>query len=234
VQESDGGMGLAALVARTGLRENEIQEAARVAGLVVLPGWFADPAWFAAKIAAVQAELAEFHRRNPLLPGMPREDLRRRVVPDAPTAVFDALLAGAPEFVASGDMVRLSSHRAALRDADKEATLRIEAAFETAGFAVPSVEEVIANAGIDPARGRTLLHLLFREKKLIRVGDDLVFHAAAIARLRELLARRKGARFAVADFKTWTGISRKYAIPLLEFLDRERVTRRDGDMRVVI
>jgi selenocysteine-specific elongation factor len=148
--------------------------------------------------------------------------------------VFDALLTGASEFVADGDTVRLSSHRATLRDEDKEATHCIEAAFEAAGFAAPSVDEVLAKAGIAPARARTLLHLLLREKKLIRVGDDLVFHAAAIARLRELLARRKGTRFAVAEFKTWTGISRKYAIPLLEFLDRERVTRRVGDMRVVL
>jgi selenocysteine-specific elongation factor len=233
-RESDGGRGLAALVARTGLREAEIEEAARVAGLVILSGWFADPIWFSAKVAAVRAELTAFHRQNPLLEGMPREDLRGRVVPDAPSAVFDALLTGAPEFVAAGDTVRLSSHRAALRDADKEATERMEAALEAAGFAVPPVEEVLATAGIEPARARTLLHLLLREKKLIRVGDDLVFHAAAIARLRELLTQRKGLRFAVADFKTWTGISRKYAIPLLEFLDRERVTRRDGDVRVVL
>ena len=234
VRESDGGMGVAALVARTGLREAGIEEAARVAGLVVLSGWFADPIWFSAKVAAARAELTAFHRRNPLSPGMPREDLRGRVVPDAPSAVFDALLTGASEFVADGDTVRLSSHRATLRDEDKEATHCIEAAFEAAGFAAPSVDEVLAKAGIAPARARTLLHLLLREKKLIRVGDDLVFHAAAIARLRELLARRKGTRFAVAEFKTWTGISRKYAIPLLEFLDRERVTRRVGDMRVVL
>ena len=52
--------------------------------------------------------------------------------------------------------------------------------------------------------------------------------------LRELLARHKGERFRVPEFKEWTGISRKYAIPLLEFLDREKITRREGDERVVI
>jgi selenocysteine-specific elongation factor len=61
-----------------------------------------------------------------------------------------------------------------------------------------------------------------------------VFHRSAIAKLRQLLAARKGQRFNVGDFKEWTGISRKYAIPLLEFLDRERVTRRDGNDRVVL
>jgi selenocysteine-specific elongation factor len=52
--------------------------------------------------------------------------------------------------------------------------------------------------------------------------------------LRTLLAQRKGQQFAVPEFKDWTGISRKYAIPLLEYLDRERVTRRDGNSRVVL
>ena len=49
-----------------------------------------------------------------------------------------------------------------------------------------------------------------------------------------MLADHKGQRFGVSEFKEWTGISRKYAIPLLEFLDRERITRRDGDVRVVL
>ena len=72
------------------------------------------------------------------------------------------------------------------------------------------------------------------EKRLVRVGDDLVFHQAALEKLRGMLAAHKSARFSVPVFKDWTGISRKYAIPLLEYLDRERVTRRDGDERVVL
>jgi selenocysteine-specific elongation factor len=61
-----------------------------------------------------------------------------------------------------------------------------------------------------------------------------MFHPAAIQSLRALLAQRKGTHFGVPEFKDWTGISRKYAIPLLEYLDRERVTRRDGDSRVIL
>jgi selenocysteine-specific elongation factor len=165
---------------------------------------------------------------------VPREELRGRVAPGSPVFVLDALLANAPDVASDGDLVRLATHRVAYRDDEKEAARRIEAAFEAAGFAVPSVTEVLAGAGVGTARARTLLHILLREKRLIRVNEDLVFHASAMDRLRELLATRRGARFAVSDFKTWTGISRKYAIPLLEFLDRERLTRRDGDARVVL
>jgi selenocysteine-specific elongation factor len=66
------------------------------------------------------------------------------------------------------------------------------------------------------------------------VSDELVFHSSALRSLRELLSQKKGERFAVPQFKDWTGVSRKYAIPLLEFFDRERITRRDGDSRVVL
>ena len=66
------------------------------------------------------------------------------------------------------------------------------------------------------------------------MNDDLVFHRSAIDKLRDLLAPRKSQRFNVSAFKEWTGISRKYAIPLLEFLDREHVTRREGDERLVL
>jgi selenocysteine-specific elongation factor len=98
----------------------------------------------------------------------------------------------------------------------------------------PPVEEVLQSTGIDRQRGRSLLQVLLRQKKLVRVSEDLVFHASALDTLRAMLTVRQGTRFGVAEFKEWTGVSRKYAIPLLEFLDRERVTRREGDLRLVL
>jgi selenocysteine-specific elongation factor len=75
---------------------------------------------------------------------------------------------------------------------------------------------------------------LIKQKKLVRISADLVFHVAAIDAVKTLLQRHKGRRFSVPEFKQWTNISRKFAIPLLEYLDRERITRREGDSRVVI
>ena len=92
----------------------------------------------------------------------------------------------------------------------------------------------MGKSGVEAGRARTLLQLLLKERRLVRVSDELVFHASAVQSLRELLVQKKGQRFAVPEFKDWTGISRKYAIPLLEFLDRERVTRREGDSRIVL
>ena len=79
-----------------------------------------------------------------------------------------------------------------------------------------------------------MLQILMRRQRLVKVGEDLVFHTSAIGTLTGILAGRKGQRFSVPEFKEWTQVSRKYAIPLLEYLDRERRTRREGDSRVVL
>ena len=151
-----------------------------------------------------------------------------------PPFLFDALLADAKMLASDGELVRSRSHQLVLKEDEEQARAKIESAFEAAGLAVPALAEVLAKSGVETARGRSLLQILLREKRLVRINDDLVFHHTAVEQLRRLLADRRGQRFAVPAFKEWTGISRKYAIPLLEFLDREHVTRRDGDERVVL
>jgi selenocysteine-specific elongation factor len=133
-----------------------------------------------------------------------------------------------------GELVRLASHRVVLRDDEALAREAIERAFELAGLETPELSEVLKRSGVELVRAKALLQSLLREKRLVRVGADLVFHMNVIALLRELMGKHKGETFNVGTFKEWTGISRKYAIPLLEFLDRERVTRRAGDARVVL
>ena len=185
------------------------------------------------KILQFREVLKQFHKKNPLLPGIAKEELRSRELPSAPSFLLDALLLRAKDIAGEGDIVRLASHRVALKQDEAEALEKIEALFRDAALAVPSTPEVLAKSGIEPARARSLLQILLKTRKLIRVGDELIYHASAIENLRLMLAAKKGTRFSVPEFKDWTGISRKYAIPLLEFLDRERVTRRDGDSRVI-
>jgi selenocysteine-specific elongation factor len=175
-----------------------------------------------------------FHRQNPLLAGVSKEELRSKFLSGAPPWLMDALLARSKTLAAQGENIRLSSHKVALKQDEENATAKIEKAFRSGGLATPAVHEVLAKSGVDPTRARTLLQLMLRDKRLVRVSDELVFHASAIESLRTLLAQKKGVQFAVPDFKDWTGISRKYAIPLLEYLDRERITRREGDSRVVL
>jgi len=236
-RESRYGIGMADLVVRTGLLEADLRKAAASASLTALESpqfWLLDPAWVTKQLEALHDHVKQFHRQNPLLAGVSKEELRSKYLPGAPAWLMDALLSRSKTLTAEGEVVRLSSHKVALKRDEADATAKIENAFRAGGLATPALQEVLAKSGVDPARARTLLQLMLRDQRLVRVSDELVFHASAMQSLRALLSQKKGQRFAVPEFKDWTGVSRKYAIPLLEYLDRERITRRDGDSRVVL
>ncbi|MBZ5624263.1 MAG: selenocysteine-specific translation elongation factor [Acidobacteriia bacterium] len=235
VRESEFGVGMAELVARTGMLEREIAGAA--SGLVAIAQpqpWYVDRAWFQSARDRLVKAVRLFHVKQPLVPGIAKQDLRSRELPGVPPFVMDALLADAKEVVVEGETVRSRGHVVVLKEEEEKARAAIERAFEEAGLATPALAEVLAKSAVEPARARRLLDILLREKRLVRITEELVFHQAALEKLRQMLAARRSERFNVGAFKEWTGISRKYAIPLLEFLDRERVTRRDGDERVVL
>lgn len=235
VRESEFGLGMAELVSRTGMLEREI--AAGTGGLVSIPQsqpWYVDRAWFQSARDRLLKAVRLFHVKQPLIPGIAKQDLRSRELPKAPAFIMDALLADAKELVVDGETVRARGHQVVLKEEEEQARAAIERAFEETGLSTPAMAEVLAKSAIEPVRARRLLEILLREKRLVRISEDLVFHQTAIEKLRQMLAERKSQRFSVPAFKEWTGISRKYAIPLLEFLDRERVTRRDGDERVVL
>jgi len=101
---------------------------------------------------------------------------------------------------------------------------------------VPPVKEVLSKLAVDGKRAQKILLILLRERVLVKVTEDLIFHRTAMEALRGKLTeykKKNGERLPIAAFKELSGVSRKYAIPLLEFLDRERVTRRVGDERVI-
>jgi selenocysteine-specific elongation factor len=220
VNESAYGLTGAEMIARCGVRFAE--------------SWYQNTAKLRSFKASASDILRHFHSIKPLLGGMPKEDLRNSALPGSPPFLLDELLRHVPEIKVEGDIVRLASHRVSLKTDESEATAKIEKLFLDAGLAVPTTAEVLSKSGIEPARARSLLQILFKDRKLIKINDELVFHASAIDSLRGILATKVGTKFSVADFKTWTGVSRKYAIPLLEFLDREHVTRREGDNRIVL
>ena len=229
VAESKFGMSVPDLIARTGLLASEITGQVRLEN-----NWLISQASLDATIEKLRIVLDHFHRKNPLLPGLPKEELRSRELAGAPPFLLDAIISRAKDIVSEGEVVRLASHRVALKQDEEEAVSKIEAAFRGAALAVPSTAEVLSKSGVEPARARSLLQILLKNRKLIRIGDELIYHHTAIDFLRRILAEKKGSKFSVTDFKDWTGVSRKYAIPLLEFLDRERLTRREGDQRLVI
>src|SRR5437868_864805 len=186
------------------------------------------------------ARVEKFHKENPLLPGIAREDLRsglgRRVRPEIFRAALEDLLAQ-KRLEAQGEIVKRAGSSIILDPAEARAKEQIETAFASAGLAVPTVREVLGNVPVEPKRAERILQILLRDKNLIRVTPELIFHRDALDQLRDRLVifkKSKGDRISVPLFKELTGITRKYAIPLLEYLDRERVTRRAGDERVIL
>ena len=126
--------------------------------------------------------------------------------------------------------------------ADAELRDRIEMIYREAKLAPPGLPDAFARAGVTAAtqpHARKILQVLIDAGSMVRVEGDMYFHRTA---LDELIGKLRG--FAektatnraidVPAFKELAGISRKYAIPLLEYLDRERITRREGDRRVIL
>ncbi len=185
----------------------------------------------------IAGAVADFHKRNPLVNGINKEGLRER--PGASAEVFDAtlgMLVREKKIEIIGELVRLPGRGVVMKEEEAESKNEIERAFASAGLKVPALPEVIAALKIDRARAQKIVTLLLRDKVLIKVSDDLVFHRRALAELRGQISTQKArsATIDVAKFKELTGVSRKYAIPLLEYLDRERVTRRVGDVREIL
>jgi selenocysteine-specific elongation factor len=241
------GITLEDIVARTGWLEDEIRTAAKkltdtgrakvvsAEPLVLLSGKSFDEV--RQKIAA---RIEKFHKENPLLPGISREDLRsslgKRVRPETFRTALDDLLAQ-KKLETHGEIVKRAGAAINLDPEEARAKEQIEKAFATAGLAVPSVKEVLSKLPVEAKRAENILQILLRDKNLVRVTPDLIFHRDALAQLRDRLSvfkKTKGERISVPGFKELTGITRKYAIPLLEYLDRERVTRRAGDERVIL
>jgi selenocysteine-specific elongation factor len=204
-------------------------------GLLQTPDhWLIAPARLAALDQSLAARLARHHHEKPLEPGLSRESLRSELLAAAPPSLLDLILSQSQSLAAHGEFLRLKSHRVQMAAPEDAAAKKIEAAFRDAGLAVPNLEDVLKATALPAPQSKAVLSHLLRGGQLVRVSPELVFHRDAISQLKSLLAPKKGHRFSVADFKDWTGISRKYAIPLLEFLDREKSTRRDGDQRIVL
>jgi selenocysteine-specific elongation factor len=231
-----GGLRVNDVPGEMNLRTEDVKQLA-AAGLVWSGEVLVGPMAFAdAKTNVLQA-LKKFHDANPLVVGMSREELRDRV--QLGPEVFSGVLGKLAEerkLEVSGETVHLAGRGVVMKDEEAESKKIIEQAFVSAGLKVPSLKEVLAGLKVDRVRAQKIVTLLLRDKILIKISEELVFHQSALMDLRQRIAALKNSapKIDVGRFKDMTGVSRKYAIPLLEYLDRERVTRRVGDERVIL
>jgi selenocysteine-specific elongation factor len=233
------GLPLTALGSRAGIEPGAIETRAARSAAVRVGDVLVAPAVLDRLMAAIVDLLRAHHAAQPLSEGVPREEARERLFAHGHPAVFERALEDLTTrgTIAGRDRLALASHRVSLSPDEERARAAIERAFRDAGLKPPDPAALASQAGVPAAIADRVLKLLQRQKLLVKV-DVLLFHDEALKRLKQDVTALKSsgaaARLDVATFKERFGVSRKFAIPLLEYLDRERVTRRVGDSRVIL
>ncbi len=187
----------------------------------------------------VLAHVSAFHKENPLQKGISKEELRKRIFDDLPLEVFRHCLEALVEkrrISFQEEAVSLHGREVQLTAEGQQVREKIEAIFQRAGFQPPQVSELQNLVAADPEEIRRIFFWMIKEKILVKVSEDLVYHRATIENIKKQIKSKftPGTKFGVADFKELFDITRKHAIPLLEYLDRDRFTRRLGNDRILL
>ncbi len=244
-ERAEFGLGVQDLVRRGGLDratavsviERLIAEGAavRIAEHVVAVGVV--ERWESAVLAALQ----DFHRGSPLEPGLGPAAIRdrgRQAPAEFVGAVVERLKARG--VIRGSDRIALASHAPTVSASEQALRGTLEQMLREGALAPPDRASLAGLADASPAEVDRAIQWLLLEKRVVRAGG-LLFHQEALAALRLAVGSlRQGTpaggqvTLDVGTFKARFGLTRKHAIPLLEWLDRERVTRRTGDVRVVL
>ena len=245
--EEAGGEGLSrqVLTSRAGVSPihlDAVCDALAVSGRAVAVGdLLVSPAHLRSIEGELLAAVETYHRTHPLDDGLPREEARGRVGRRASAEVFDYVVVGLVTkgtIVATGKLA-LASHRISLSPEEKSVRDGIDRLFRDGGLTPPDVTDLAETLGANSAVVERMLQLLVRQRRLEKI-DSLMFHVEPLGRLKDEVRAMKSVtkndpvRIDVAAFKERYGVTRKYAIPLLGYLDRERVTRRVGRGRILI
>jgi len=182
--------------------------------------------------------LREFHLQNPLQPGASKEELKSKLPPQMDSRLFQhllSLLAAEKKIVVEKDLLRLASHTVSLKEEEKDLRQKIINLLAKAALQPPTVKEISTALHVSSAELKPVLQLLTREGILVKVKDELYFHRSAIAELEGKVIRflQEQKEMSPTQFKEMTQVSRKFAIPLMEYLDAQKITLRVGDKRVL-
>jgi selenocysteine-specific elongation factor len=216
-----------------------VSEVRTAVPLLGAPDHFVDAAVLGGLEQQALDRVKQHHEKDPLAKGLSKEELRRRVFGKAYPEVFDTALARlvvASKLTETADLIALVAHRVQLTGPEGAARAAIEAALASAGLEGVSLPNLHVQLRQDQKACENAVRVLVQEKRAERIGQGLLMARGALEKFRaDARARFKsGAKLDVAEVKELTGLSRKYVVPLLEWLDRERVTRRVGAERIVL
>lgn len=245
----DRGLRLADVAAATGWTDEVLTKTAlevqKEGSVIEAHGVYLARESFDRLSAKVVAELDRHHKREPLVRGMLRETLREKVFAHSSLELFAGVLSrleAEGAVVSEKDIVRSSGHSVGLSEQDAELSKRIEQLYLAAGVEAPSIDEAMTRAGVAAAQrvqARKIMQLLIDARTLVRIQGEMFMHSQVLEeltrKLRDYASKHEPERLIdVAAFKDLAGVSRKYAIPFLEYFDREQVTRRAGDKRLIL
>jgi selenocysteine-specific elongation factor len=178
--------------------------------------------------------LDDFHKKNPLKPGMLKEELRAKLTLEP--RLFGHLVSSLKDIVLDKELVRLATFKAALSGGDETVQARILALLEKTGFQPPTKEELSQSLKIDQKRFADILKLMSKEGSLIRINESVYLTSSTyktmIEDLRSFFSKKPD--MTVAEFRDVLQTSRKYALPFLEYLDSNKITLRVGDVRKLL
>lgn len=181
--------------------------------------------------AGIDKILNTFHKQNPLKTGMPKEEVRAQLKIDQ--KIFNALTATMKEVVMDKDLMRLSFFKVSLSEVDKGIEAKILNMLEQAGFQPPLKEEISKALNLQQKQLDDILKLMVKQGSLVRVNETMYItkpvYEKIINALKDFFSKKK--EMTVAEFRDILNTSRKYALPILEYLDTQRITMRVGDAR---
>jgi selenocysteine-specific elongation factor len=188
---------------------------------------------------AALACLRQFHETSPLVQGIGREELKARVFGNASNLVFQTALDDLVtdrRIAASQDFISEFGRTVTLKADEERMRAQLAERFRLLGLQVPPENEIIDSLKLDRNIARKIVQWMLKQNQLVKIAEDMLVDQTTIAKLiADVKAlKAKSPRFGVGEFKNWTGVTRKHAIPLLEYLDRLRVTRRVGDERIIL
>jgi selenocysteine-specific elongation factor len=184
----------------------------------------------------IRGQLAEYHQTNPLKAGMSKEELKTKFPALLTSKLFNLTL---NQMIKDDDIaqeentVRLASHAVSLGGKQANVKDKIIDTYLKAGLQPPYFKELIKSLDSDAKHAREVLMHLVAEGTIVKVKEDLFFHAQAVKGLKDKLVEFLEAQGEITtpQFKEMTGVSRKYVIPLAEYFDATQVTLRVGDVR---
>ena len=182
--------------------------------------------------------LEKYHTRNPLKHGIPKEELKSKLPVEVDGKLFNSLLSGLTKeglLVQEKDKVRLLGHQIALQGKQQELEKKIQEIIHRSGLAPPSMRELSEQLGSSEDEIKQMLSLLSSDGTVVKLKEGTYFHRDSLNELQEKLVSflRERGTISTQEFKSLTGVSRKYTIPLAEYFDSIKLTIRVGDNRVL-